>query len=89
MDPQADLDHGDSWPPHTDAEARRLIAAARGESSLREASLYISVKHGRARIAYPDGAFEILKEGEAVRIWPHYLRSPHPLPYHSRPEPSR
>lgn len=37
-----------------------------------DASIYLSVKNGRARVAFPGGSFEIVGEGEALRIWPSY-----------------
>lgn len=37
-----------------------------------DASIYLSVKNGRARVAFPGGGFKIVDEGKAIRIWPHY-----------------
>lgn len=61
-------------PPEASAEEMQkrldeLRAIARERP---DASIYLSVKNGRARLVFPGGGFEIVGEGESLRIWPTY-----------------
>jgi hypothetical protein len=54
-------------------ELQKRLTLLREEMRSRfDASIYLSVQNGRARLLFPDGAFVVVKEGKAVRIWPGY-----------------